>query len=246
MGSKGRLGSRSPIRRGHFLSSTDAHVARLFPAAAVRTLASLVGGAEPAVFQRSDSVMSQGSPWRLALVLDGWLAVRRVSPAGRRFVLAAVGSGELVGPMGPWGAAPGECVGLSGGIAVGWPAPLIDGLVRNDAGFAHDIIEQLDRGIEAMLERLDSVTFEGARARLCRVLLTYSSIAFDRVQPVLTRGDLAMLIGASREMTNRVLRELEASGSVRRLGHHGLALVDESGLRRHLAEGSAVGRRASG
>jgi CRP-like cAMP-binding protein len=235
------------MRRSAFRSSADGHLARLFPTAAAGTRALLVERAEPAFFQRSHTVMGKGSPWRLGLVLGGWLAVRRVSPGGRQFVVAVTGPGELVGTMAAWGTAgPSESVALSEGVAARWPASLIDELVHDDAGFAQDAIEQLGHGIEAILKRLDSVTFEGARARLCRVLLTYSSIAFDRDRPVLTRGDLASLIGASREMTNRVLRQLEADGSVRRVSQHGLRLVDESGLKRHLGERSAVGRRASG
>jgi len=247
MARTGRLRSRSRIQYDGYRAGVDADLRGLFPTAAASTLDSLARSAETCAFERGGVLIERDGEWRLGLVVDGWLGVRRVSSGGRRLTVAAIGPGELFGTMEPWSARPtGECVGLSDGVAVAWTAPRIRPFLDADSRLADDLLGVFGRGLGRVLERFDTVTFEGARSRLCRMLLAYAPIAFDPVGPVLSRGDLASFVGASREMTNRVLRELEASGAVRRLGQRGLVLLDETELRRHVSEAAAVGRRGSG
>lgn len=70
------------------------------------------------------------------------------------------------------------------------------------------------------------------RSRLATLLLAYEYLCFHPRHPVISRGALPALAAASREMTNRTLRDWEASGMIRRHGLRGLELRDP----RRLAE----------
>ena len=64
------------------------------------------------------------------------------------------------------------------------------------------------------------------------ILSEYGKVIFDTPHPVAQRADLAALIGASRVMMYRALRELEASGLVERQRGGGINVLDEAGLAR--------------
>lgn len=58
---------------------------------------------------------------------------------------------------------------------------------------------------------------------------------FDTAHPVAQRSDLAAMIGTSRVMMYRTLRELEADGLVKRERGGGIVIVDEERLARLVA-----------
>jgi CRP-like cAMP-binding protein len=62
-----------------------------------------------------------------------------------------------------------------------------------------------------------------------RILAEHEAVFFGD-SPVLTRAHLPSLVGTSREMTARVLRELEREGVVLRVGRSGLRLLSREGL----------------
>ena len=78
------------------------------------------------------------------------------------------------------------------------------------------------------MHRLDQATFEDARERLATVLLEYERFLVG-LDPVLTRAELAGLIGASREMLGHVFRDFEARGIVRRTGRR-IDILDRGAL----------------
>ena len=80
--------------------------------------------------------------------------------------------------------------------------------------------------------RLDERSFENARQRLAAILTRYGKVIFDTPHPVARRADLAAMIGTSRVMMYRALRELEADGLVERQRGGGINILDEEGLAR--------------
>jgi Mn-dependent DtxR family transcriptional regulator len=78
--------------------------------------------------------------------------------------------------------------------------------------------------------RLDERSFENARQRLAVILTRYGKVIFDTPHPVAQRADLAAMIGTSRVMMYRALRELEAEGLVNRQRGGGINVLDEERL----------------
>ena len=81
---------------------------------------------------------------------------------------------------------------------------------------------------------MDGLLYQNALRRVARVLDQHAEIIFGD-EAVVTRAYLPALVGTSREMTGRVLRQLEADGVVERIGRQRLRLLDAWGLARTAA-----------
>ena len=101
-----------------------------------------------------------------------------------------------------------------------------------------------------MTEGIDGLLHQNARRRVIRVLLRHRDLFFGE-PAVLTRAELPGLVGTSREMTGRVLRELEREGLIARVGRRGLRLLRPDRLeldaqapaRAAATDGRVIGRR---
>jgi DNA-binding FadR family transcriptional regulator len=78
--------------------------------------------------------------------------------------------------------------------------------------------------------RLDERSFQTTRQRMASILIRYGKAIFDTPLPVARRADLAAMIGTSRVMMGRALRELEADGLVQREHGGGIRILDEERL----------------
>ena len=105
-----------------------------------------------------------------------------------------------------------------------WPAGGLRRLAADDPGLAVDVIDGMARDVVEVTERLDGFVHQDARRRVVRILARYRALFFDR-PAILSRAHLPSLVGTSREMTGRVLRDLEREGMVIRVGRTGLQLL---------------------
>ena len=109
-------------------------------------------------------------------------------------------------------------------VVAQWPGPLIRALVVADSGLALAAIDSMAGSLHDTIERIEGFVHQNARRRVLRVLATYRELFFgDPV--VLSRAHLPGLVGTSREMTGRVLRQLERDGVITREGRVGLRLL---------------------
>src|SRR5207244_11450398 len=104
-----------------------------------------------------------------------------------------------------------------------WPGDEVRSLVVNDPGLALDVIDGMANYLVHLSDRIDGFIHQDARRRVLRVLVQHEDLFFGDRQ-VLSRGHLPGLVGTSREMTRRVVRELEREGGIARVGKHGLRL----------------------
>jgi CRP-like cAMP-binding protein len=98
-------------------------------------------------------------------------------------------------------------------------------VVAADPDLALLVIEQLAARLNLLTEKVDGFLHQDARRRVIRILARHRDLFFSD-PPVLTRTHLPGLVGTSREMTGRVLRELERERVVARVGRTGLKLLD--------------------
>jgi CRP-like cAMP-binding protein len=215
--------------------SVGSQVARLLPGASVRTQRGLERAAQSQVFFRRDLLHARGIQTPPFIMLDGHVIVRRVAETGQVRAALIAGPGYL-GGLGsisdPDGEALYELAALTDGTWATWDPGLVRQLALEDAGMAVGLLD-LSAGHSLVLDmRLDERTFESARQRLAVILTRYGTVIFDTPHPVARRADLAAMIGTSRVMMYRALRELEDAGLVERQQGGGINIVDEAGLAR--------------
>jgi CRP-like cAMP-binding protein len=164
------------------------------------------------------------------MVLDGQLALRRSTPDGRQVIVRIAARGNL-STMLPLATLPTavDSIALTQTLVAIWRASEVRALAASDPGLAVALLDQALAALAEVTARLEGLLSQGALQRVARVLRRHADLFFAEM-PVLTRGQLPMFVGTSREMTGRVLRTLEARGLVARIGRNGLRLIDPVGL----------------
>jgi CRP-like cAMP-binding protein len=189
------------------------------------TLDTLTETARLRYLQPDDSIYAQGEPVPLTLIIRGYGVAQRTTEAGQQLMSGVAPAGELFGYSGI-AAAPSsvELVALTDCLVAQWPGSEIRALVTADPGFALAAIDSMAASLHATVERIEGFLHQDARRRVLRVLARHRDLFFSE-QAVLTRTHLPGLVGTSREMTRRVLRQLEREGTLTRVGRAGLKLL---------------------
>lgn len=221
--------ARTPIASAEVVATLRA----VLPHMNERTLDGLARTAALGVVKRRDRIMSEETPPRLALLIDGWAGTWRTDPDGRTRLVGVSGPGELAGlrALSP-ARAPIELLALTPARVATWDPETVLGFARSDAALATDLLELALLAADGLLARLDHTGSGSAYERVVAVLWHRRELAFDPGRPLLSRGQLAELAGATRDLTDRVVRELEADGVIERVGRTGLVLHDAVTLRR--------------
>ncbi len=182
-------------------------------------------------FIRNDLLVAQGEPLPLVIILDGFAAARRTDADGHQFTLVVSQKGEVVGLRSVSHPVPSmfDLIALSDGRAAILAGAAVRSIAEADPKVALRLLDLSTANISQLLQRLDEVRFDDARQRFATVLLAYEPL-LTKPEPVISRTDLASLIGTSREMLGCVMRSLEASGVVRRRGRS-IRIVDRAALR---------------
>ena len=179
---------------------------------------------------RGQEIFRQGQRFPLTLILEGFAAYQRTTVDGRQLLLAIVEAGTLFGFVGLASRlTTGDLFALTNVTVGQWPGSVARRLLTRDPGLAVDVIDNLADGLVRATERLDGYLYQDARQRVVRVLGRHRDLFFDET-PILHRGHLSSLVGTSRQMTGRVLRELEREGVLQRTGRHGLQLLSPDAL----------------
>ncbi len=215
------------------IESAGFRVARLLPGADASTVRRLEAGAQQRTFCRRNLLHARGIQLFPFVVLDGHVMARRIAETGQVYAALIAGPGYLGGIHSisdPDADALYELVALSDGTWATWDPRFVRGLALQDAGLAVDLLDQSSDFTVVLNMRLDERSFENARQRMAAILTRYGKEIFDTPHPVAQRTDLAAMIGASRGMMYRTLRELEADGLVKRERSGGIKILDEKRL----------------
>jgi CRP-like cAMP-binding protein len=213
--------------------SVGSHVERLLPGASAGTLRRLERAAQGQTFGRRDLLHARGIQLPPFVMLDGHVMARRVVETGQVRAALIAGPGYLGGLRSisnPDAEALYELIALSDGTWATWDPRFLRELALEDAGLAVGLLDQSSDFAMVLNMRLDERSFQNARQRLAVILMRYGKAIFDTPHPVAQRADLAAMIGASRVMMYRALRELEAEGLVERQRSGGINILDEERL----------------
>jgi CRP-like cAMP-binding protein len=200
-------------------------LARSLPACRPQTLATLVETARIRTLKRAASLYRQGATVPLTLIIRGYAAARRTTASGQEIVSGVAPAGELFGWSG-LAAQPSsvELVALTEVDVAQWPGQEIRALAAIDSAIAFAAIDSMAASLHSAIEGIEGFLHQDARGRVLRVLARHRELFFGN-PAVLTRTHLPGLVGTSREMTARVLRQLEREGTVERFGRAGLRLL---------------------
>lgn len=213
--------------------SVASHVARLLPEADPSTLHRLEQGARRRTFGRRDLLHARGMQLPPFVMLDGHVMTRRVAETGQVRAALIAGPGYFGGIRSisdPDAEALYELIALTEGTWATWDPRFLRELALTDAGLAVGLLDHSADFSVVLTMRLDERSFENARERLAAILSRYGKAIFDTSRPVAQRADLAAMIGTSRVMMYRALRELEADGLVKREQGGGIKILDEERL----------------
>ena len=215
------------------IESVGSHVGRLLPGADASALRRLEWAARMQTFCRRDILHARGIALPPFVVLDGHIMDRRVAETGQVYAALIAGPGYLGGLRSisdPKAEAFYELVALTDGSWATWDPGFVRRLAQEDGRLAVGLLDQASDFGAVLNLRLDERSFETARQRMAAILIRYGKAIFDTRHPVARRADLAAMIGTSRVMMGRALRELEADGLVQREHGGGIRILDEERL----------------
>ena len=149
----------------------------------------------------------------LYIVLSGRLRAEN----GREVVLAELGPGEYLGELSIDGEKrsasvrtlePSTCCVVQGAE--------LRPFLADHPDFAMHLTEKLIRMVRRLTEQVKSLALQDVYGRVARMLMELSEpVGSERIVPIkLTQQDIAARVGSSREMVNRVMKELTAGGYV--------------------------------
>jgi CRP/FNR family transcriptional regulator, cyclic AMP receptor protein len=172
-------------------------------------------------FRKNAILINEGEQGNaLYIVLQGRLLAYASSEQGRDVILGEYGPGEYVGELaldgGPRAASVKTLEATSCCVI---PAPELSDVLAMHPEFAVHLIGKLSRMARRATEQVKSLALQDVYGRLARALMELSDDAGDAdgdrvVRDRLTQQDLADRIGSSREMVNRVLKDLALGGYV--------------------------------
>jgi CRP-like cAMP-binding protein len=200
-------------------------IGRALPGTSMATRVALAASARVRPVAPQSLVFVQGEPIPLTLVVRGYGAFRRTTFDGRQVMTGIAVPNAVYGFSSiSSGRTPVDLVALTPSEVATWRGPEIRELAASDPGFALDVIDQMAGFLSTLTEKVDGFLHQDARRRVVRVLARHRDLFFAEPE-ILSRSHLPSLVGTSREMTGRVLRELEREGMLARVGRTGLRLL---------------------
>jgi CRP/FNR family cyclic AMP-dependent transcriptional regulator len=191
-----------------------------FPEDQLRMLATVVTRRSA---PRSNTIMATGGPTdSLYIVLSGRLKVMMSDSDGKEVILSILGAGEFFGEMGLIDDEP-----RSASVVTIEPCELLQ-LAKRD--FKKSLAENFEmamavmRGLVRRLREADrkigSLALLDVYGRVARLLLDMSENVDGEkvVTKRLPKQDIAKMIGASREMVSRVMKDLQMGGYIEMRG----------------------------
>lgn len=167
----------------------------------------------------------------LFLLKQGTVQLYRLSPEGKKIVVATLGPGTVFGEMSLVGQgmhntfaeAVDQCK-----LCVMSRAD-VERLMREKPQVAFRIVEALGKRLVQMERQLEDVAFRSIPSRLASLLLRLADEQQGDLVGGYTHQDLAEMVGTYRETVTQTLNDFKAEGLVE-IGRKRVMLVDREGL----------------
>jgi CRP-like cAMP-binding protein len=169
----------------------------------------------------------------LFLLKEGQVQLYRISPDGKKLVIATIGPGAVFGEMALIGQ------GMHNTFAEATEDCVLCVMSREDVErllvtkpkVALRIFEALGDRLKETEARLEELAFKGIPARLASLLLQLADERGSDTITGMTHQDLGEQIGTYRETTTQTLNAFKADGLIE-IGRKRITLLDREGLHR--------------
>jgi CRP/FNR family cyclic AMP-dependent transcriptional regulator len=181
-------------------------------------LAALAAHGNSRSFRAQTILLTEGdSGGSLYIVLSGRLRAYASSPEGRDVVLSEHGPGEYVGELSLDGEPRSASVKtLEPTTCCVVQAAQMPDFLAEHPEFALHLTQKLTRMTRRLTEQVKSLALQDVYGRMVRLLMELSDpVGEERiVREKLTQQDIADRVGSSREMVNRVMKDLTTGAYV--------------------------------
>lgn len=216
--------------RKHHAVTTEHHSAEPITATALRTLP-IFAATRPTALDaiartamrrnviRGTQVIREGEPTDFVyLVLSGNLNVMLTNADGREAILSILGPGEMFGEMGVLDdeARSATVVAVTPGTLVAITKSDFKRHLRENFDVALYVMRNLVHRLRSADRRIESLALLDVSGRVVRLLRDFGESAGGEHPMVrkISRQEIAKMVGASREMVSRVLKDLQARGLI--------------------------------
>ena len=169
--------------------------------------------------ERSEFVVRAGDTTDcLYIMLTGRVKVTNSDEEGREIILAMLGHGESFGEMGLIDGSPrsADVVALEASEILVLGKEEFQRCMRDNFQVALKLMQVLVRRLREADRKIESLALLDVYGRVARLLLEMSELDEGKrvVKRKISKQDMARMIGASREMVSKVVRDLELSGYI--------------------------------
>jgi CRP/FNR family cyclic AMP-dependent transcriptional regulator len=173
---------------------------------------------------RSTPIVHAGDPTdSLYVLVNGSIKVMNTNEEGREVILSILGPGEFFGEMGMIDGSPRSAT------VVSIEACEVITIAKEDFGrvlsenyeIALHIMKSLVQRLREADRKIENLALLDVYGRVGKLLLEFSELRDGQrvVMRKLTKQDIAKMVGASREMVSRVMKDLETQGYFRTEGN---------------------------
>lgn len=182
-------------------------------------LETLAQGARLRTFQSGTIVVNEGDDAHgLFVVQSGALKCFLMDENGREVTLSLLGPGEYFGELALLDEAPrsASVIATERSELLQIPRPTFLALLDDNPACMHVLLRNLVARVRSLTENVRALALVDVFGRIARL---FDSLAVDRdghavIERRLTQQEIANLVGASREMVNRILRDLVVGGYI--------------------------------
>ncbi|WP_037144191.1 Crp/Fnr family transcriptional regulator [Rhodococcoides fascians] len=175
-------------------------------------------------FPRGHVVFTEGDPGdRLFIIVSGKIKLGRRSPDGRENLLAVMGPSDMFGELTIFDPGPrtSTAITVTAVRAVSMDRVALKAWIDQRPDIAYQLLRVLARRLRRTNNNLADLIFTDVPGRVAKTLLELAQrfgipeAGSVRVVHDLTQGEIAQLVGASRETVNKALADFAHRGWVR-------------------------------
>jgi CRP-like cAMP-binding protein len=187
-------------------------------------------------YKRGESIVEQGKKSNaLFIMLTGRARVISADSRGREVILATLQSGDYIGEMSLIDNEP-----HSATVQAEIQTDVLE-LARLDFArclpennsMAYAVMKGLVQRLRHADRKIESLALMDVYGRVARALLEFAVPAADGqmvIRDKISRSDIAKMVGASREMVSRVMKDLEERGFVQSQDNGSMLIKERMGL----------------
>lgn len=171
-------------------------------------------------FKRGESIVEQGKQSNaLSIILTGRARVIATDSRGREVILATMRPGDYVGEMSLIDNEPHSATVMA---EIQTDALILGRLefarcLPENSSMAYAVMKGLVQRLRQADRKIESLALMDVYGRVARALLEFSAADSEGnavIRDKVSRQDLAKMVGASREMVSRVMKDLEERGFI--------------------------------